>query len=1062
MTSTADRAAPLVGCTVASASTLAPALVAATSFVACHPDAAFVLVLSSAIEPLPDIADERIQVRSLAEVVGPVPGWRHLVSALDAFGRCFPARPLVVQGLLEAHEHVILLSPHSFVIGDLRSLVPTAAAGCGWTVTPTRLDQVADDDQFDFGADHWLHLPRYHDGCMGFDRRAGELLTWWASQAFETPRLDHPVPGQIIDRWVDVGVATFGPEVVRDPGVGVASWNIDERPITRADDGYAINGEAARHLSLPSFDPTRPWVLAAYDARHPRVSLADTPVLAEICEDYALEVTRWTTARSDNDPMDELVGTLAPVVREVLRFDTAMALRWGHVVPPTPLDPDGGEAFRAWLAGTTDTPGGMPLIAYALWCARPDCREAFPELGDPDDVDGFLRWIEENAAALHPEVAWHDFAPRSAPIPRLHRVGAEPIGVDVIGYLSGQFGLGEAGRRLVDALTAAGVPVSTIAHRDVDHRLLDGHRTDDVFRHDVAILSVNPQETPTICHALRSQLRDRHVIGYWHWEVLHAPPERQTEALALIDEVWAPSSFIADVFEPHAPGRVHAMPYPLAVAPDFPLLSREEVGFDEAFTFLFVFDFYSSVARKNPHALIEAYRIAFAEGDGTALHLKSINGRRPFVAGDLEALRWAARDRSDIVVRDGVVEPSVVQSMIANCDCYVSLHRSEGVGATISDAIAVGRPVIATAFGGNVEFMTEPGSYLVSTQGVTRVGPLEYRAYPADGFWADPDPRHAAELMRSVVDDRLAATRQADLAATRLRTDFSAEVTGDRMRRRLEAIWRERSATNRLGTVRSTTPAPATHDAPIAVTSFDRPDRLARVLASLRAQEPAIDDQRVHLFQDGAISPYSGFVRATQDVVDDCLELFRSLVPGGHVHASRWHLGPAEQALRAETTVFNRLRAPMAYFVGDDVDLAPTYFAALEALWEAARDDPLIGYVNGLGPGADERGSDLVELRAHGLRRDHWLRLMPMLDDYHQLVRGADFRHRPEGAIHDLFLRWGTPSGSTTPEAARLNAALVMRTWGLTSTTRLGHPLVDRRGKVPPAPAWNGSGISLP
>ncbi|MDQ2648643.1 MAG: hypothetical protein M3Z03_03705, partial [Actinomycetota bacterium] len=75
---------------------------------------------------------------------------------------------------------------------------------------------------------------------------------------------------------------------------------------------------------------------------------------------------------------------------------------------------------------------------------------------------------------------------------------------------------------------------------------------------------------------------------------------------------------------------------------------------------------------------------------------------------------------------------------------------------------------------------------------------------------------------------------------------------------------------------------------------------------------------------------------------------------------------------------------------------------------------------------------------------------------------GADFRHRPEGAIHDLFLRWGTPSNSTTPDAARLNAALVMRTWGLTTTTSLGRALVDRRGTILPAPAWNGSASSLP
>ena len=1035
----------IVGCTVASATDLTAALVAATSFLAHHPDATFVVALTSTVDPLPAPPDVRIELRPLADLPSGPPGWQHLQCTLDPRARSFPARPRVVRALLEEHDRVLLLDPDSFVVDDLLGLIPSPAAAAGWTITPTRLGPLPDDDRHDFGVDDWLALPRFSGGCMGFDRRATPFLEWWASRAYETPRLADVVPGRYFDLWIDLGVATFGPEVVRDAGIAIGFWNADERRIDRA-----------RHLQLTGFDPEHPWLLAAHHARHPRVSLGDSPALAALVADYADELYRWQEDRIDADPMVEQLGPLAPVLREVLHHDTVAAMRAGLTLPPTPLDPDGEDAFRTWLLATSETPGEVPLLAYALWCSRPDCQESFPDLADPVQRDDFLRWVDRNAALDHPEIDWDDLDAPPYDEPSFVRVSAEPFGVDVVGYLAGEFGLGEAGRRLTDALTAVGVPVSTIAYRDVDHRMLERYRTDDVFRHDVVILSVNAPETPLIHAALRPQLRNRHLIGYWHWEVQHSLPEQHLDALSLVDEVWAPSSFIAGLFEPYAPGRVHAMPYPLSVTPSEPRLSRSQVGFGDEFTFLFVFDFYSSSVRKNPHAVIDAYRLAFGEGDGATLHLKSINGKKPLVAGELEALRWAARDRGDIVIRDTIIEPYGVQSMIANCDCYVSLHRSEGVGSTISDAMAAGRPVIATAFGGNLEFMTDETSYLVATRGLARVGPLDYRAYPEDGFWADPDPQHAAELMRAVFDDQATAAAKGSAAAAHLRAHFSVETTGDRMLERLGGIRRERSTRGRQKPVWS---APAFAEAPIAISSFDRPRQLERVLASLRGQTIDLDDDRVHLFQDGAVNAYSGFVRARQDTVDECVELFRRAFPGGHCHVSRWHLGAAEHALRAETAMFEDLRAPVAYFLDDDLELAPTYLSALEAIWDAVRDEPLIGYVNGLGPPLLDRDQPAIaDFRALGLRRDHWLRLSPLLSAYYRLVLGQDYAHRPEDAIRALFRSWDTPSAATSPAAAKAAASLAVGSWGLTTTACLCRPSGDVDVPAPP----NGLGKGLP
>jgi hypothetical protein len=156
--------------------------------------------------------------------------------------------------------------------------------------------------------------------------------------------------------------------------------------------------------------------------------------------------------------------------------------------------------------------------------------------------------------------------------------------------------------------------------------------------------------------------------------------------------------------------------------------------------------------------------------------------------------------------------------------------------------------------------------------------------------------------------------------------------------------------------------------------------------------------------------------------------------------------------------MFDDLRAPVAYFLGDDVELAPTYLAALEAIWEAVGDEPLIGYVNGLGPRPlDPAAPAIVDFRAFGLRRDHWLRLSPLLSGYYRLVLGQDYAHRPEVAIRALFHSWGTPSTATSPEAAKAAASLVVRSWGLTTTACLGRPTGD--GDAPGSPDGRGSDL---
>jgi glycosyltransferase involved in cell wall biosynthesis len=163
---------------------------------------------------------------------------------------------------------------------------------------------------------------------------------------------------------------------------------------------------------------------------------------------------------------------------------------------------------------------------------------------------------------------------------------------------------------------------------------------------------------------------------------------------------------------------------------------------------LFTFDFHSVFQRKNPLAVIEAFKSAFRPAEGPHLVLKSINGVNR--SKQLARLKEATDERTDIHIFDGYITPDEQHGLIAACDAYVSLHRAEGFGLTMAEAMAFGKPVIATGYSGNLEFMDTGNSHLVPYELATI--PAGCDPYPEGGEWAEPDVDAAAALMRQVYD----------------------------------------------------------------------------------------------------------------------------------------------------------------------------------------------------------------------------------------------------------------------------------------------------------------------
>jgi glycosyltransferase involved in cell wall biosynthesis len=271
-------------------------------------------------------------------------------------------------------------------------------------------------------------------------------------------------------------------------------------------------------------------------------------------------------------------------------------------------------------------------------------------------------------------------------------------------------------------------------------------------------------------------------IGSWYWELDKIPAEcvRLTK---LVDEMWAPTKFIAEAMRASLPVPVYEMPPGVSLG-KVEKISRANLGIpSDTFLFFFMFDMCSELERKNPFAIIRAFRLAFSRNEKAELLLKVTRGQAN--PQGLAALEEAARDPGIRVIHQLVSRPQAL-GYIEMCDCLVSLHRSEGFGLPLAEAMLLGKPVIATNYSGNLAFMTQQNSLLVDYEivEITDSGPI----YRKGNRWAEPSEKHAAALMREVFDERDKALDRARFGQTEVERRLSIQAAGERMVARLQEI----------------------------------------------------------------------------------------------------------------------------------------------------------------------------------------------------------------------------------------------------------------------------------
>lgn len=782
-------------CTIVAHNYLPQAKILANSFLEFHPDSTFYIVVVDRPIQARLVGSAGYKLVPITEIDMGEEGFTYMASIYDVTEFATSVKPFVLRHLLENHDCVFYIDPDIKVFAPLSPLVERTLEA-GWSLTPHSLQPIIRNG--------WQPTEQeikgagiYNLGFIGVTKKAVEMLDWWGERLRRDCIID--VSNQLFtdQRWIDMAVSLFPAYIERTTSYNVAYWNLDQRRVWKDGSTYMVDEDVLRFFHFSGYDPLNPHWISKYQLGRPRVLLSDNPVVAELCNDYGQLMLEIRDEINDSGPYGwrDIVPGLAWTkdLRRYLRNELMDAELEGKELPPNPYQPDGARKFVEWLYEISPIrPTKLPRYLDAIYLNRGDLQTFFPEVsqGDHSRFDGWVKrsGVVECASIVSlgdqiPKASKNDLEVKS--VSKLNH------GIDVYGYLNAELGVGEAGRLAARSLRSVNVPLSTISDHGTLSREQYEFETDDVGRFATILIGVNADQLPVVRKKLGHKfLQGRYVIGQWFWE-LEEFPKQWMDSFHMVDELWAPTQFIEACLKAKAPPhvKIRHMPLPLVTPKINQSVTRESLSLADGFMFLLTFDFMSVLKRKNAIGVVDAYCKAFPKIGETMLVIKTINGDKRLQ--ELEKLRWHIRHRTDIVIIDKYMDSADSAALMNLSDCFVSLHRSEGLGLTMAEAMLLGKPVIATEYSGNMDFMSRETSYLVPWKYV-KVG-MNAEGYPAECMWAEPDLEVAANHMMSVYRDRDQARAIGIAARADLLERFSPEVCGQRMKNRLTEIWRTRN-----------------------------------------------------------------------------------------------------------------------------------------------------------------------------------------------------------------------------------------------------------------------------
>ncbi len=830
-------------CTIITGNFLASARTLVTSYRMHHPSGRFFVLLLDEPKGL-DVSKETFTIIRPSELG--LPNLAALSMLYTAYELSMALRPEFLLLLQQKHasEKTVFLDSDLFFTGNLQE-TEALLDRHSIILTPSFFTPIPDDGYFPSDRD-FLAAGIFNGGffaCRACEETRSTLR--WLAERLQRYAYYRPEEAMFGDqKWLDLLPAVAPTlHILRHPGYNVSHWNLHERPLTLKQGRIFAAEEPMIFYHFSGYKPGQTSVLSVHQNRF---TLEHHPILASLVRNYNNELLRsgWSEISRLPYARDNFSNgiRISPVIRRIFE-----AIK-GSERFADPFEISRGS-YVAWLLSPLTHLGKtLPLrnIHLEIWRLSAEAQAKFPQPATKD-LAGFCRWIcEERARELaldpsftdnlrahirtdvvrkmppwkillrrrHTWEAYQKFCrglktiigrklydrlkPRRDPMYALRlRIGfggkeaPQSLGINIVSSKEGQSGIAQALRGYSRALEENGIAVS-----HTDSRLMPGRQSEAGnqslgFPYETTLIGGGMEEIAMSLSTLEIPGHARGtMIAFAPWELETLPTHVAHFLEDNFGEVWTTSTFSARAIGQSVRIPVLAMPLCVDVSGTSEK-SRTDFGIPaSAKVFLFVCDFYSRIERKNPASLITSFIQEFAYQKDVILVISATHSAD--FPEEFLALQSLVQSHANIRLMTEYLKRSDLLSLLRTADCYVSLHRSEGFGLLLTEAMALGIPVIATDYGGSTDFLSTSTGYPVAYRLTTiekKTGP-----YSAGEIWAEPEISDAARLMRHVIDHPEEATKKATAAKMFIETRYTKRVVAACIQKRLEILRRSSDA----------------------------------------------------------------------------------------------------------------------------------------------------------------------------------------------------------------------------------------------------------------------------
>ena len=814
-------------CTIVARNYFSFARTLADSIIVQYPNAIIYVVICDRNYKFLDTGNAHIKFISLEELN--LPNFDQFAFRYDILEFCTAIKPYVFKWIFEKRHHksAIYLDTDIYLISRLTEVEKKLKENVSAVLTPHLLDPI--NDNFHPNERTMLQVGSYNLGFIAINNNleGNKLIKWWANRLEKDAFVDLESGLFTDQKWANLMPSLFhSVYILRHPGYNLAYWNLSQRKVSFKNKKYFVNDMPMVFVHFSGIDPLNPTIFSKHQNR---IKINNIGVLKPIFDHYIKSLIRNDYIGTHKLPYEFNFFNDGTRISSAMRFYYNNLQKKIYSNPFRDLNANFFRKKESLFRSNSNVTREM--FAYYLKnknlhaqynlfskIDRNKFSRDFSYLYDKSQSQslegksfifiliGLLKGLVHNSLNRNKEnikkvkkIISHNFydflksiymkGPAPIYLDKLYKSKLDLNSVDIVGYAKGDFGVAQNLRGVVEAFKLLDYKINVLdistngSQSETDQSLNNYIKLKS--NSYIQIFCVNADQTVATINNLSNDVNNRkYKIGYWFWELAEFP-KAWMSAFDRLDEVWAPTKFIYECLRKVSPIPVYYVP--VVVEPKFvKSFDRNYFGLPgKSYLFHFSYDFHSFSERKNPEAVLKAFQNAFRnKKDNVGLVIKMINGEKyPILYNKL--ISKISKDNRIFVVNK-TLDRQEMYGLINSCDAYVSLHRAEGFGLGLAESMFFSKPVVATGYSGNLDFMNNRNSCIVPYKLIK----LKKNAYPfwENQFWAEPSIKDAANFMKKLASDKLFRIKISKLGELTIKENHSAQKVSKLVKLRLKSI----------------------------------------------------------------------------------------------------------------------------------------------------------------------------------------------------------------------------------------------------------------------------------